>query len=229
MRMALTSPVSHPDGRAGHGQDAHPARHPHARARQAAAPPARRPDGPRRQADAGGDRAAGGDAPPHPGAAPGGQGGAWPGPPARRRPRRGRRGEHARRPAGQPARQGGRARRATCCSSATPTSCRASGRAMCSPTCSRSGRFPVTRLTQIFRQGAGSGIATNAARINAGQLPRFGGDVADCFFLAAEDPAAAGTAVDDWSPAACPRATASRRGRSRCCRRCTGAMRGWGR
>ncbi len=61
----------------------------------------------------------------------------------------------------------------------------------------RAGRFPATRLTRIFRQGAGSGIAANAARINAGQLPRFGGDVADCFFLAAEDPqAAAATAVE---------------------------------
>jgi len=54
----------------------------------------------------------------------------------------------------------------------------------------RSGRFPVTKLTRIFRQGAGSGIAANAARINAGQLPRFGSDVIDCFFLAAEDPQA---------------------------------------
>jgi len=61
----------------------------------------------------------------------------------------------------------------------------------------RAARFPANRLTRIFRQGAGSGIAANAARINAGQLPRFGGDVADCFFLAAEDPrAAAATAVE---------------------------------
>src|SRR3954453_7821164 len=54
----------------------------------------------------------------------------------------------------------------------------------------RSGRFPVTKLVTIFRQGAGSGIAMNAARINAGQLPLFGGQVQDCFFLAAEDPVA---------------------------------------
>jgi len=61
----------------------------------------------------------------------------------------------------------------------------------------RAGRFPATRLTRIFRQGAGSGIAANAARINAGQLPRFGGDVAGCFFLATADPqAAAATAVE---------------------------------
>ncbi len=61
----------------------------------------------------------------------------------------------------------------------------------------RAGRFPATRLTRIFRQGAGSGIAANAARINAGQLPGFGGAVADCFFLVAADPeAAATTAVE---------------------------------
>ncbi len=60
----------------------------------------------------------------------------------------------------------------------------------------RASRFPSTRLTRIFRQGAGSGIAANASRINAGQLPQFGG-VADCFFLAAEDPqATAETAVE---------------------------------
>src|SRR3954471_11596133 len=45
----------------------------------------------------------------------------------------------------------------------------------------RSERFSVTRLVHIFRQGAGSGIAMNAARINAGQMPTFGGQVQDCF------------------------------------------------
>ncbi len=61
----------------------------------------------------------------------------------------------------------------------------------------RSERFPVTRLVHIFRQGAGSGIARNARRINDGQLPRFGGDFGDCFFLPVQDPAeAAGLVVD---------------------------------
>jgi exodeoxyribonuclease V alpha subunit len=60
-----------------------------------------------------------------------------------------------------------------------------------------SDRFPVTRLTRIFRQGAGSGIAVNAQRINAGDLPRFGGASGDCFFLAAPDPAAAAQTVVD--------------------------------
>ena len=57
--------------------------------------------------------------------------------------------------------------------------------------------FPVTRLTHIFRQGAGSGIAANARRINAGHLPRFGGATGDCFFLPAQDPAQAAQTVID--------------------------------
>jgi exodeoxyribonuclease V alpha subunit len=61
----------------------------------------------------------------------------------------------------------------------------------------RSGGFPVTRLTQLFRQGAGSGIAKNAQHILAGRLPQFGGESADCFFLAVEDPAAAAQLVVD--------------------------------
>jgi exodeoxyribonuclease V alpha subunit len=61
----------------------------------------------------------------------------------------------------------------------------------------RAGRFPVIRLEHIFRQGAGSGIAINARRINAGEMPRFGGDIHDCFFLPAEEPAAAAQLVAD--------------------------------
>jgi exodeoxyribonuclease V alpha subunit len=34
-----------------------------------------------------------------------------------------------------------------------------------------SGCFPVSRLQRIFRQGEGSGIAANAQRINAGEMP----------------------------------------------------------
>jgi exodeoxyribonuclease V alpha subunit len=61
----------------------------------------------------------------------------------------------------------------------------------------RSGRFPITRLTHLFRQGAGSGIALNARRILAGELPRFGGRSADCFFLSASEPGAAAEMVVD--------------------------------
>ncbi len=58
-------------------------------------------------------------------------------------------------------------------------------------------RFPVTRLTHIFRQGAGSGIALAAGRINAGEYPRFGGASGDCFFLPAETPLEAADLVVD--------------------------------
>jgi exodeoxyribonuclease V alpha subunit len=61
----------------------------------------------------------------------------------------------------------------------------------------RSGRFPITRLEHIFRQGTGSGIAVNARRVNAGEMPRFGGDIQDCFFLPTEEPAAAAQLVVD--------------------------------
>jgi exodeoxyribonuclease V alpha subunit len=54
----------------------------------------------------------------------------------------------------------------------------------------RSGRFPLIRLTHLFRQGSGSGIARNAQRILAGEVPHFGGESGDCFFLQAKDPSA---------------------------------------
>jgi exodeoxyribonuclease V alpha subunit len=61
----------------------------------------------------------------------------------------------------------------------------------------RSGRFHATRLVQLFRHGAGSGIAFNAQRILAGDFPRFGGDGDDCFFLRAEEPSVAAELVVD--------------------------------
>src|SRR5262245_15784838 len=61
----------------------------------------------------------------------------------------------------------------------------------------RADRFPVTLLQHIFRQGAGSGIAQNARRINAGEMPRFGGAVKDCYFLPAETPQEAAQIVVD--------------------------------
>ncbi len=57
--------------------------------------------------------------------------------------------------------------------------------------------FPVTCLQHIFRQGPGSGIAHNAQRVNAGEMPHFGGEVHDCFFLPADDPGAAAEMVVD--------------------------------
>lgn len=60
----------------------------------------------------------------------------------------------------------------------------------------RSEQFPITRLTHIFRQGAGSGIALNARRVNGGEMPSFGGATQDCYFLPADTPAAADLVVD---------------------------------
>jgi len=67
-------------------------------------------------------------------------------------------------------------------------------------------RFPTTRLEHIFRQGAGSGIAANARRVNAGEMPHFGGATQDCFFLPADDPASAAQLVVDLVARRLPRA-----------------------
>ena len=47
-----------------------------------------------------------------------------------------------------------------------------------------SGRFPVVRLTQIFRQAAESDIVMNAHRIHAGEMPVMDNQSRDFFFLA---------------------------------------------
>jgi exodeoxyribonuclease V alpha subunit len=51
-----------------------------------------------------------------------------------------------------------------------------------------SGIAPVTRLSAIFRQAAGSQIITNAHRVNQGKLPVFppSGEGSDCFLFPAE-------------------------------------------
>ena len=52
-----------------------------------------------------------------------------------------------------------------------------------------SGRFPVIRLTRIFRQALTSRIIRNAHRINAGQMPDISnGKETDFFFLQREEP-----------------------------------------
>ncbi len=60
-----------------------------------------------------------------------------------------------------------------------------------------SGVVPVTRLEHIFRQGAGSAIATNARRINQGQMPLTGPEMRDFFFFTQDDPTAAREIVVD--------------------------------
>jgi exodeoxyribonuclease V alpha subunit len=57
-----------------------------------------------------------------------------------------------------------------------------------------SGLLPVTRLTTIFRQAAGSQIIRNAHRINQGQMPEFSKEDGDFFLFPAEDAAQAA----DW-------------------------------
>jgi len=58
----------------------------------------------------------------------------------------------------------------------------------------RSEVAPVTRLTTIFRQAAGSQIITNAHRINRGQPPVFAKDGGDFYLFPADDAGAAA----DW-------------------------------
>ncbi|MGB7876437.1 MAG: ATP-dependent RecD-like DNA helicase, partial [Anaerolineales bacterium] len=58
----------------------------------------------------------------------------------------------------------------------------------------RSEVAPVTRLTTIFRQAAGSQIITNAHRINCGQSPVFTKDGGDFYLFPADDAGAAA----DW-------------------------------
>jgi exodeoxyribonuclease V alpha subunit len=54
----------------------------------------------------------------------------------------------------------------------------------------RSGVVPVVRLTEVFRQAAGSRVITNAHRVNRGEMPdlRRTGELSDFCFLDAADP-----------------------------------------
>ena len=60
-----------------------------------------------------------------------------------------------------------------------------------------SGLVPVTRLTEIFRQTAGSEIITNAHLINQGELPVFDADAGDFFRFPAEMPEKAADWIED--------------------------------
>jgi exodeoxyribonuclease V alpha subunit len=53
-----------------------------------------------------------------------------------------------------------------------------------------SGLIPVVRLTEVFRQAAGSRVITNAHRINSGQMPEMSHDraLSDFYFIDAEAP-----------------------------------------
>ena len=56
-----------------------------------------------------------------------------------------------------------------------------------------SGALPVVRLTEVFRQAAGSRIITNAHRVNAGEIPWLGRPegMTDFYFVPADDAEAA--------------------------------------
>lgn len=54
--------------------------------------------------------------------------------------------------------------------------------------CLDSGRLPVIRLTEIFRQAAQSRIITNAHRINQGQMPILSGEESDFIFEEIQPP-----------------------------------------
>jgi exodeoxyribonuclease V alpha subunit len=60
-----------------------------------------------------------------------------------------------------------------------------------------SGRIPVIRLQQIFRQAAGSHIVTNAHRVNKGEMPIFEKDAHDFFLFPEEEAEAAADRVVD--------------------------------
>ena len=59
------------------------------------------------------------------------------------------------------------------------------------------GKFPVTSLTHIYRQGEGSGITVAAHRINAGEMPDLTNASGDFFFIRASDPHSAAVTVRD--------------------------------
>jgi len=70
----------------------------------------------------------------------------------------------------------------------------------------RSGTVPVVRLTEIFRQAAGSRIITNAHRINAGGMPELAGDAAsDFFFIEREEPEAIQATILDLARSRIPK------------------------
>ena len=95
----------------------------------------------------------------------------------------------------------------------------------------RSERFPVTRLTHIFRQGAGSGHRRQCPAHQRGRsCPRFGGETRRLLLPAGRGPGGGGRARRrPGRPAAAGPLRLPGRARSRCSRRCTAARPGWGR
>ena len=165
-----------------------------------------------------------GDAAPRAGAAARRQGGTRRRQPAGGRPGRRGRGQHAGRRC-SPTSWSRRSRAGpTCCWSAIRTSSRAWARATCWPTCSA----PSGSRSRGWSTSSARARARASPRTPGGSTPaRCRASAAtsrDCFFLPAEDPAAAAQHRGRARGRAAARdATASGAARSRCCRRCTGA------
>ena len=70
-----------------------------------------------------------------------------------------------------------------------------------------SGALPVVRLTEVFRQAAGSRIITNAHRVNAGEIPWLGkpDGATDFYFVPADDADAAAARVRELVTQRIPR------------------------
>ena len=123
--------------------------------------------------------------------------------PARRRPDRGRRGQHARPDPGQQTHQGGPA-------GGAPAAGRRRGPAALGRrrggAARRAGRrhHPPGPAHQIFRQAQQSGVVVNAHRINAGQPPVFG-EHPDFFLFPADEPEATAERVVDLVARRIPR------------------------
>jgi len=70
------------------------------------------------------------------------------------------------------------------------------------------GRFPVTRLTEVFRQSARSLIVANAHRVNAGKMPVAppAGERSDFYWIRCGDPARIPALVEELMLTRIPRA-----------------------
>ena len=70
------------------------------------------------------------------------------------------------------------------------TSCPRSGPGQVLADIIASGVIPVVRLTEVFRQAAGSRVIVNAHRINRGQMPELTNDgaLSDFYFIDADEP-----------------------------------------
>lgn len=79
----------------------------------------------------------------------------------------------------------------------------------------RSGRVPMVRLTEIFRQAAESAIVMNAHSVNRGEVPDLYNNKKDFFFLRRRDPQRTADTIVELCRTRLPERWAYRRSRSR--------------